>query len=183
MLKPPDLFDGPIMDTASFIRAVDSFSEGSSFFYHGWDLQGIDLYPKLPLCVESDQGGHLVWIMGLVLGNRPGKALLVGVAKVRGFKSNVHSAFEVLPGIPASLDKDTQQVVLRAIRKRMRNGVALLAKKADLIAYNDSREYDRGLLSVLQNTVFDGSKEGRPSEYTAIGWPSPIERTAPRGGE
>jgi hypothetical protein len=180
MLKPPELFDGPIMDTNSFIRAVDAFSEGSSFFYHGWDLQGVDLYPKLPLCVESDQGGHLVWVLGLVLGNRPGKALLVGVAKVRGFKSNVHSAFEVLPGIPASLSGEAQQNILKAIRKRMRNGVALLARKADLIAYNDSREYENGLLSVLQNSTFDSSKEGRPSEYTAVGWPRPSEGTAPR---
>jgi hypothetical protein len=167
MLKPTDLFNGPIIDMGSFTRSVDEFSDRSSYFYHGWDLNGIDLYPQYPLCVESDQGGQLVWIMGLVIGNRPGKALLVGVTKVRGFKSNIHSAFEVLPGIPAALEEAAQQTVLRAIRKRMRSGVAILARKADLIPYNDPREHNHDLLPVLSEPVSYGAKGRRESQSTA----------------
>lgn len=167
MLKPIDLFSGPIIDMESFSRSVEEFSDRSSYFYHGWDLNSVDLYPQYPLCVESDQGGQLVWIMGLVIGNRPGKALLVGVTKVRGFKSNIHSAFEVLPGIPAALEESDQQIVLKGLRKRMRSGVAILARKADLIPYNDPREYSNEFLSILSEPVFDGAKGRRESKSTA----------------
>jgi hypothetical protein len=170
MLKPPDLFVGPILDFKSFSRSVELFSDQSSFFYHGWDLNGVDLYPQFPLCVESDQGGHLVWIMGLVIGNRPGKALLVGVTKIRGFKSNVHSAFEVLPGIPANMNEESRQTVLRGIRKRMRSGIAILARKADLVAYNDPREHSNDLLPILSDTTADGSKGRNRDEYQDFRW-------------
>lgn len=163
MLKPQEMFSGPILDMASYVRAVDEFSERSSFFFHGWDMDGVDLYPQYPLCVESDQGGQLIWIMGLVIGNRPGKALLVGVTKVRGFKSNIHSAFEVLPGIPAAMEESAQQIALRGLRKRMRTGVAILAMKADLIPYNDPREYNHEFLPALSEPVSDGEKGKRES--------------------
>lgn len=167
MLKPDSLFSGPIIDMGSFTRAVTEFSEKSSFFYHGWDLNSVDLYPQYPLCVESDQGGQLVWIMGMVIGNRPGKALLVGVSKVRGFKSNIHSAFEVLPGIPAALEEASQQTVLRGLRKRMRSGVAILARRADLIPYNDPREGNNDLLSALSEPVSYGEKGRREGQSAA----------------
>jgi hypothetical protein len=169
MLKPDDLFNGTILDMACFGRAVDEFANQSSFFYHGWDMNGVDLYPQYPICVESDQGGQLVWIMGLVIGNRPGKALLVGASKVRGFKSNIHSAFEVLPGIPAAMNTEARQTTLRSIRKRMRNGVAILARRADLVAYNDPREYTNAFLSILQEPVLDGEKDRSPREPAAVG--------------
>ena len=168
MLKPDEMFNGPIVDMASFIRAVDEFSNHSSFFFHGWDMNGVDLYPQYPLCVESDQGGQLVWIMGLVIGNRPGKALLVGVTKVRGFKSNIHSAFEVMPGIPASMNTEARQTALRSIRKRMRSGVAILARRADLVPYNDPREYANDFLSSLSNPVSDGEKGRWKVNTTAV---------------
>lgn len=160
MLKSEFLFDGPILDMISFSRSVDEFSNQSSFFFHGWDMNGVDLYPQYPICVESDQGGQLIWIMGLVIGNRPGKALLVGVTKVRGFKSNIHSAFEVLPGIPAALSHEARQTVLRGIRKRMRSGVTILAREADLVPYNDQREYNRDFLPALSESETYGFKEG-----------------------
>jgi hypothetical protein len=182
MLKPQDMFVGPILDFKSFARSVELFADHSSFFYHGWDLNGVDLYPQFPLCVESDQGGHLVWIMGLVIGNRPGKALLVGVTKIRGFKSNVHSAFEVLPGIPANMNEESRQTVLRGIRKRMRSGIAILARKADLVAYNDPREHSNELLSVLSDPQADGSKRGNRDESKDFRWAASFKDSAADNG-
>ncbi len=182
MLKPEAMFNGPIMDMTSFARVVRAFSENSSFFYHGWDLQGVDLYPMFPICVESDQGGHMVWIMGLVIGNRPGKALLVSVSKIRGFKSNIHSAFEVLPGIPAEMDSAARQTTLRSIRKRMRAGAAILARRADLVAYNDQRGYDDHLLPALQDSVSDGANQRWGSECPIVRRQGVVEDAAAGDG-
>jgi len=162
MLKPDSLFSGPILDMASYGRLVDAFATSSNYYYHGWDLNGVDLYPNYPLCVESDQGSQLVWMLGMVIGNRPGKALLVGVTKVRGFKDNIHSAFEVLPGIPANMDESARQIVLKSLRKRMRSAIILLAKRADLVSYNDSREYSNEFLSALSHPPSECAAERRP---------------------
>ena len=158
MLRPSELFDGPILDPQSFERVVEAFSQASNFFYHGWDIKSKDQYPEYPLCVESDQGGFLVWIVGIVIGNRPGKALLVGCTKVRGYKDTIHSAFEILPGIPAGMDEESRKHALQALRRRMRFGTVLLAKKAQLLSHNDpSQEYNRGLLPALSNPKTDDS--------------------------
>lgn len=171
MLRPQEMFDGPILDAESFSKVTDAFAQSSNFFYHGWDVQGHDQYPEIPLCVESDQGGHLIWLLGIVIGNRPGKALLVGCTKVRGFKDTLHSAFEILPGVPAGMDDEARKHALQAIRRRMRFGTVLLAKRAMLIPHNDtSKEYSHGLLPALSNPSPDdqtgrrtgnGADEGR----------------------
>jgi hypothetical protein len=155
MLRPQDLFSGIILDIESYERAVEAFASNTNYFYHGWDLEGHDLYPEYPLCVESDPGGHLVWIMGLVIGNRPGKALLLGCTKMRSFKDTITSAFEVLPGIPAAMPEDARKHSLQSLRRRMRSAVIILAKRAGLTPYNDSKEPVHVVLPVLSNPSLD----------------------------
>lgn len=163
MLRPQDLFNSIILDAESYDRAVDAFASETNYFFHGWDLEGHDLYPQYPLCVESDPGGHLVWVLGLVIGNRPGKALLLGCTKVRSFKDTIHSAFEVLPGIPAAMGEEARKHSLQSIRRRMRSATVLLAKRAGLVTYNDPREYDHALLPVLSDSTTNADQGRRVS--------------------
>ena len=155
MLRPPDLFKSIILDADSYERAVEAFASNTNYFYHGWDLEGHDLYPEYPICVESDPGGHLVWIMALVIGNRPGKALLYGSTKIRSFKDTITSAFEVLPGIPAAMDEEAKKRSLQSLRRRMRSAIIILARKAGLATYNDQKESANVVLPALQNTTID----------------------------
>jgi hypothetical protein len=155
MLRPSDLFSSIILDAESYERAVEAFASNSNYFFHGWDLESKDLYPEYPLCVESDPGGHLVWIMGLVIGNRPGKALLMGCTKIRGFKDTITSAFEVLPGIPATMTEDAKKHSLQSLRRRMRSAVVILARRAGLTTYNDHKEPSNAVLQALSNPQVD----------------------------
>lgn len=153
MLRANDLFDSAvILDPDGFNRILDEFSLASNYFYHGWDFNGKDNYPEFPISVEHDAGGFLVWIMGLAIGNRAGKALLVGATKVRGFKDTLHSGFEVLPGIPAEMNEDERKKVLQSLRKRMRFGTVLLARRSGMIPFNGSQEYPHDLQSLLPDS-------------------------------
>lgn len=140
MLKPDDLFDGPVLDPDSFVRVVKAFGYSTSWFYHGWGQDGTDQYPNLPILVESEGAGHLVWILGLVSGNRPGKCLLAGAVMVRGYKDIIHSGFEVLSCTPALMEEADRRAAILAIRKRMRFATVILARKSGLTRHCDPQE-------------------------------------------
>ena len=152
MLKPDEVFDGPVLDPESFVRVVKAFGYSTSWFYHGWGQDGSDQYPNLPIVVESEGAGHLIWILGLISGNRPGKCLLAGVAMVRGYKNLIHSGFEVLPCVPALMENEVRRATLLSIRKRMRFATVILARRANLIRHCEPSE-PQDVLPTFSNTT------------------------------
>lgn len=135
MLQTLNLFDGPILTMEEFYALVDEFSEQTAFYYRAVDAERQDLFPMLPLAAETYFTHNVAYIIGLVQGNRPGKCLLQGVVKIGGFKDIVHSAYEPIMGVPASVSVAERETVVRALRRRLSRSVLLLADAAGMHKY------------------------------------------------
>jgi len=127
-----DVFDSPVLAPEIYLNLIDLISTETNYFYRCFDFEGKDLFPNLPLCLDHGESFHLVFLVGLVNGNRPGKVLLQGVAKVAGFKDIIFAAFEPLSDVPASLEHRERLKAMNNLRKRLRHSVVVLAQKANL---------------------------------------------------
>jgi hypothetical protein len=131
MYLPLDVFDSPVMTPEAFAEWVEIFSEASGYFYRTMGSDGKDLFPKCPLAV--DRAKHpMVYIIGLVTAYRPGKVILQGVARVKGFKPDVIRAYENLDVVPAVTDVRERRHILDLLRKRLDNSILILAENAGL---------------------------------------------------
>jgi hypothetical protein len=141
MLRPLDLFDANfILTPRQLVTAVEAFSEESFYLYRGFGPEGEDLFPELPISVDHGESYHLIYIYGLIHGHRPGKVLLQGLARVRGFKDLIHVAFEPLSKPPTQMPPQERIQSLNNLKKRLRHSIILLAQNAGLEPFNPSVE-------------------------------------------
>ena len=132
MYRSLDVFDSPVLAPETYLGLIDLVSTQTNYFYRCYDYEGKDLFPDLPLCLDHGESFHLVFLVGLVNGNRPGKVLLQGVAKVAGFKDIIFAAFEPLSDVPTSLEPKERLKAMNNLRKRLRHSVVVLAERANL---------------------------------------------------
>lgn len=131
MYSPLDIFDSPVLTPEEFSEWVEHFANLSGYLYRTVGSDGNDLYPKIPLSV--DRVKHpLVYIMGIVTAHKPGRFILQGASRVKGFKPDVFRAFEALEIVPAQMEMRERRHVLDLLRKRLDSSVTILALNAGL---------------------------------------------------
>jgi hypothetical protein len=135
MLQTSQLFDGPLLLIDEYLGLVEDFSERTCFFYKAIDAEKRDLFPELPLSVETYFTHNVAYIIGLVQGDRPGKCLLRGVVKIAGYRDVVHYAYEPILGVPAATIQQDREQVIKSLRRRLSRSVLVLADAAGMMKY------------------------------------------------
>jgi hypothetical protein len=139
MLRTSDIFDGPILTPEQFLKAAETFAFESLYLYKGFDAEEHDLFPELPI-VADPVFANLVYIYGLIHGSRPGKVLLQGMSRVRGFKDAIHVAFEPLSKRPGIMSIEERHQSLSGIKRRLRHSIIVLAQRSGLEPFDPNIE-------------------------------------------
>ena len=131
MYSPLDIFDGPVLSPEDFSEWVEHFALQSNYLYRTVGADGKDLFPRIPLAI--DRVKHpLIYVMGIVTAHKPGRCIIQGVSRVKGFKPDVCHAFEALTITPAAMEMRERRHVLDLLRKRLDSSVLILALNAGL---------------------------------------------------
>ena len=151
MFNSFDVFDGPVLTRDQFDEWLETFSFQSNYLYRNMSPDGADLYPKCPFFIDRTKR-PMIYIVGLVTAYKPGRAILQGIARVKGYKPDVHRAFENIDIIPAQLEFRERKRLIDALRKRMDESILVLAENAGLEdAPSHNRRHAHAVFS-LSNT-------------------------------
>jgi len=155
MFRPIRIFDAPILAPQAMLWATEVFAKKSRFRYHAYDEAGSDLYPDLPIAVDHGESYMLVYLLGLIEPQSPNqKAILQGMARVRGYQDLVHVAYEPIREDPLGLSMVERISALNNIKKRLRHSIVVLADKAGLIKFDPSLECGNAeMVSRLSDTT------------------------------
>lgn len=145
MLQTSQLFDGPLLLLDEYLGLTEDFSARTGYYYKSMDAEKSDLYPEIPLAVETYFTHNVAYIFGLVQGDRPGKCLLRGVVKVAGFRDVVHHAYEPILGVPATISAAERELLIKSLRRRLSRSVLVLADAAGLMRYSPLVEAGHGI--------------------------------------
>lgn len=144
MLQTPQLFDGPLLLLDEYLGLTEDFSVRTNYYFKALDSSKQDLFPEIPLSVETYFTHNVAYVFGLVQGDRPGKCLLRGLVKVAGFRDTIHHAYEPILGVPAATTAAERELLIKSLRRRLSRSVLVLADAAGLMRYSPLVEAGTG---------------------------------------
>lgn len=143
MFRPLQIFDGPILDPNQFLYATETFAQRSLYRYQCYDTNGQDLHEDLPIAVDHGESYMLVYLLGLIKPARPNhKAILQGMARIRGYVDLIHTAYEPLRKDPLAMTAPERIAALNNLKRRLRHSIVILAGNAGLTPFEPNQEVD-----------------------------------------